>query len=309
MQSTNIPNINTPHNNLFIQVLSRKDKAIAFFTKYLPAQILEIADLSQIELIESKHMSDAGISLYNDVLYRCPLREGQFGYFFAVSEHQSTIDPNMPLRLLDYDIAIIKGHLKQGHSTFPIVVNTVLYTGKKPWNYSAAFDDYYALPNIGSKYLHLAEFRLIQLPSDKQEAIYRDKDLGFCFAAFYSGRTGDAYLEFEKFKEIPAFQNYFNTLSQEERLLLARYIAWCVDKDRYSLEKVVDLLVTNNQEKEALMRSVAQEYIEKGKYEVARAMLLEHMDVDTVQKFTKLNKGIIQNLLNDLKNVKESQTK
>jgi predicted transposase YdaD len=93
MHSKDTPNITTPHNNFFVQVLSRKEKAIAFFQKYLPQSILEIADLKQIDLVESKHMSDAGFSLYNDVLYKCQLGEAQLGYFFALCEHQSTPDP------------------------------------------------------------------------------------------------------------------------------------------------------------------------------------------------------------------------
>jgi hypothetical protein len=87
MKGTKKNNIKTPHNNFFIQVLSRKEKAIAFFAKYLPKLILEIANLKQIELVESKHMSDAGFSLYNDILYRCPLGKDQIGYFFVVCEH------------------------------------------------------------------------------------------------------------------------------------------------------------------------------------------------------------------------------
>jgi hypothetical protein len=79
MDKKTIPTIHTPHNNLFVQVLSRKEKAIAFFKKYLPASILEIADLNQIALAETTHISDSGKSLYNDILYRCPLGNEQVG--------------------------------------------------------------------------------------------------------------------------------------------------------------------------------------------------------------------------------------
>jgi recombination-promoting nuclease RpnB len=312
-------NINTPHNNFFIQVLSIKEKAIAFFAKYLPKLILEIANLNQIEIVESKHMSNAGHSLYNDILYKCPLGKDQVGYFFLMCEHQSTPDPHMPLRLAGYNLATIKDHLKQGHDKFPIVINTVFYTGKRPWKYSTAFSDYYANSSLGSQYLYMAPFTLVKLPTDVREEIYRDKDLGFCFAAFYSGREKDAYLEFEKFKEIPAFQHYLNTLSKEEKVLVARYITWCLDSagnslaTRYNLEKVVDLLITNQKEKEALMRSVAQEYIDKGiqqgiqqgmqqgilvkAEEVAKNMLFKlNLDLDTVQQVTGLTKEYLKRI-------------
>jgi hypothetical protein len=225
---------------------------------------------------------------------------------------QSTPDLHMPLRLAGYNLATIKDHLKQGHDKFPIVVNTVFYTGKRTWKYSTAFSDYYPNPGLGSQYLYMAPFTLVKLPTDVREEIYRDKDLGFCFAAFYSGRAKDAYLEFEKFKEIPAFQNYLNTLSKEEKVLVARYITWCLDRashslaTRYSLEKVVDLLITNQKEKEALMRSVAQEYIDKGMQqgilvkaeEVAKNMIFKlHLDLDTVQQATGLTKEYLQKII------------
>lgn len=63
----------TPHNGFFYQVMSRKDKAWAFFERYRSKPILDIADLTQLELVESKHITDAGLSLYNDILYRCSL--------------------------------------------------------------------------------------------------------------------------------------------------------------------------------------------------------------------------------------------
>jgi len=310
MHTTDILNINTPHNNLFVQVLSRKEKAIAFFAKYLPKSILEVANLNQIELVESRHMSDAGLSLYNDILYRCPLGKEQVGYFFAMCEHQSKPDPHMPLRLAEYNLATIRGHLKQGHTKFPVIVNTVLYTGKRPWKYSIAFSDYYASPSLGAQYLYMAPFSLVQLPTPNKEGeeIYIDKDLGFCFAAFYCGRTSDAYLEFERFKQIPAFKNYFNNLSVEERELIGRYIGLCVDRSRYSLEKIVNLIIINEQEKEELMRSVAQEYIKQGIEQgmqlgiqtkaqaIAKNMLKKGYAIKDIQEITSLSREAIEKL-------------
>lgn len=77
-------------------------------------------------LVESQHMSIGGFSLYNDILYKCPLYNGQTGYFFAVCEHQSTPDKQMPLRLAKYALAVISSHLKQKHETFPIVVHILV---------------------------------------------------------------------------------------------------------------------------------------------------------------------------------------
>lgn len=85
MRTMNIQN--TPHNDFFYQVMRRKEKARAFFERYLPPAIRAKADLSQLTISESKHLADEGVSIYNDVLYRCPLAQEQMGYIFAMCEH------------------------------------------------------------------------------------------------------------------------------------------------------------------------------------------------------------------------------
>jgi predicted transposase YdaD len=264
MNDTKTPISTTPHNDLFIQVLTRKDKAIAFFKRYLPKHILEIADLDQLELVESKHISNVGVSLYNDILYRCPVGKDQIAYFYTMCEQQSNLYAHMPLRLLKYDTVTIEDHLKQGYTKYPIMINMVVYTGKDPWNYSTAFSDYYADPELGNKHLYMAPFELVLLPEDKQDELYIDSELGFCFAALYCGRTKDAYQTLAEFIEMERFSRYFSTLPADDRVMVARYIGSCVERESYSLEKIVNLVVVNQQEKEKFMRSVAQQYIEQG---------------------------------------------
>ena len=75
------------------------------------------------------------------------------------------------------------------------------------------------------------------------------------------------------------------------------------------------MIITNEQEKEVFMRSVAQEYIEQGVQQgvqqgiikkakaVAKTMLLKlHLDIDTVQKATELSKEELQELLKEVNN-------
>jgi predicted transposase YdaD len=300
--------INTPHNNFFIQVLSRKDKGTAFLSKNLPKSMLPIASLKQTEIIESKHMSDTGRSLYNDIIYGCPLDQGKRGYLICPIEHQSTPEKHMPLRLGKYKLAIIDARVKQGSKQAPVVVHIVLYTGARPWNYSTAFTDYYADPSLGSQYFYMAPFILVQLPEgdNKEDPVYLDEDLGFFFAAFYCGRSQDPYAEFEEFKQIPEFRQHFNSLPLSLRRIVGNYLSACINRKSYNLEKIVNLVIINDQEKEEFMQTVAQEYIDqglqKGQQEttqaIARRMFRElHLDMDTIQKATGLTKDELQKML------------
>jgi hypothetical protein len=211
----------------------------------------------------------------------------------------------MPLRLLKYNVAVIEAHLKQKNKTFPIVVNTVLYTGKQPWKHSTTFDDYYTYPELGAQFLHLAPFHLIQLPEDQNDLIYQDQTLGLYFAAFRSCRDNDPYTGFAKFMEHDWFPAYFNHLPFEEKELIARDIGWCVNREQYDLEKVLTLITNNQQETQRIMTSVAQQYVnqgveqgiqlgkQEGKQEgilyIAKNMLRNHVDISFIRDMTGLS--------------------
>jgi predicted transposase YdaD len=318
---TDLLSIKNLHDNLFSRIFTRKEKALAFFKKYLPASLLEIIDLSSIELVDSKHALELGINLYNDLVYKFRLKSKP-GFCIIAFEHQSTIDKNMPFRFLKYNVYIIQKHLDQGHKKIPILKDVLFYTGKRPWKASTKLDDHYDDPIIGSEYLHLKEFTLIQLPVNNDHPDYVDKDLGYCLAAFKCGREkGKSYEEFKKFKQAPIFRDYFYKLPKSERMLAGIYIGIFASGSMEELEKIVNLVITSEQEKKEFMQTIAQQYqkegmvkgmekgmvkgMEKGIRQVAKSMLSEfHLDADFVQKVTKLNKETIQNLLKD-KDVKK----
>ena len=136
-----------------------------------------------------------GVKLYNDIVYSLTLDQGQKVYILLMCEHQSKPHPQMPFRLLRYNVATIADHLEQNNAHIPIIVNIVFYHGKEPWNYSTALADYYKDRELGVRYLDMAPFILVQLPASREDEVYRDKDLGFCFAAFRCTSSPDPYSE------------------------------------------------------------------------------------------------------------------
>ena len=292
----------TPHNNFFYQVMSRKEQALAFFGRYLPEKILSSIDLARITLSESKHMSDSGISLYNDVLYQCTFASGQPGYLFAVCEHQSTPEAQMPLRLLEYNAYIIRQHIKQKHSKFPVIVNMVLYHGSKPWHYSTAFSDYYDQPTLGKAFLDMAPFTLINIPQMDRSVIQQDPELGFCFEAFRCTSQPDPYEAFHSTMKSPIFREHFDALPQDIRYLVGAYLGHCIDRTKHSLQDLANLVSRDPQKSEEIMTSIAQaigrEYEQKGRQEgmytksleIARNLLSKsHLDLAAVQEATGLS--------------------
>ena len=64
--------------------------------------------------------------------------------------------------------------------------------------------------------------------------------------------------------DIPVFKEYFQNLSEEDRYLMVNYLGKCITRKGHNLEKLVTLTTNNTKEKEEMMESIAQEYIDRG---------------------------------------------
>ena len=67
--------------------------------------------------------------------------------------------------------------------------------------------------------------------------------------------------------DIPVFKEYFQNLAADDRYLMVSYLGACITRKGHSLEKLVTLTSNNTKEKEKMMESIAQEYIDRGKQE------------------------------------------
>ena len=63
---------------------------------------------------------------------------------------------------------------------------------------------------------------------------------------------------------IPVFKEYFKNLAADDRYLMVSYLGKCIRRKGHSLEKLVTLTTNNTKEKEEMMESIAQEYIDRG---------------------------------------------
>ena len=305
LQWTNMHLTTTPHNDFFAQVMRRKDIAKPFFQRFLPDDIRPVANLSQMTLVEGKHISDQGVTLYNDLLYKCPLAGKQMAYFFLMAEHQRNPYPHMPLRLMGYDLGAKEECAREGQQYLPIIVHFVLYNGTRPWPYSTAFTDYYADAELGAKYLYMAPFILIDMPTMLASEIQKDTSLGFCFAAFKATTTPDPYQSFADLMQMASFEQHIRGLPRDLKDLVARYLGHFVDKGRHSLAEVVQLVSTNPEEEQRIMTSIAQDYQQKGMQQgmqqerlgIAKNLLYQlHLGVEAVQRATGLSRQEIEKL-------------
>lgn len=116
--------INNIHDKIFKDLLNNKDEMIYFLGKYLNLKL----EKENIEKYNPTYITRKYISKQSDVVYK----KKDENIFFLV-EHQSTIDNNMLIRLMEYGLELIRGATEYNAKKFPKVIPIVLYTGEKKW--------------------------------------------------------------------------------------------------------------------------------------------------------------------------------
>lgn len=159
-----------PHDRLFRRSMQEKAIAIDLLRSTLPAELLAQMDLSTLILANGDFVTKELKRFQNDCIYRCKIHNSD-GYVVLAAEHQSRDEKLMAFRLLEYRVAIMRGHLSQGHDKLPIVVSLVLYHGKQsPYPHSVQLWDCFAEPELAKQW-GMTPFHLIDLTTLTDEEI------------------------------------------------------------------------------------------------------------------------------------------
>jgi len=140
-QSKKTSFIHQPHDKLVKRLLSNPGAAKDILSLYLPKEVLDIADLNQIEMQKDSFIDDEHRAYAVDILYKTKFQNEE-GYIWVLLEHQRKSDRWMPVRIFKY-IAIIWDHLRKANQSdsIPLVYPLVVYNGDKPYNHSLILSD------------------------------------------------------------------------------------------------------------------------------------------------------------------------
>ena len=93
-----------PHDGLFKTFLTHTDTARDFLALHLPAELLQLCDLTTLQLESGSFIEENLRTYFADVLYSLDATGGE-GYIYTLIEHQSSPDRHMAFRLMRYSIA------------------------------------------------------------------------------------------------------------------------------------------------------------------------------------------------------------
>ena len=155
----------TPHDLMFRDIMI--DVAIAkdFLNNYLPAEIRQQIDLSQLTIakdtnINKEHQKEQRL----DVLYQVKINN-QKAYLYLLFEHKNYNDPRIILQLLQYMIDTWYLELDQGTKALPVILPLVIYHGRAKWNTGLKLSDMLvSIPPELKKYIPDYQYVLKDLP-------------------------------------------------------------------------------------------------------------------------------------------------
>lgn len=122
--------IHHPHDGFFRVAMSDLSVAKDLLKAHLPEKLVQQIDWNTLQITNKSYVDQKLRQVMSDMVYRCTL-QGREAYIFLLIEHQSTPDPLMPFRVLEYDVRICRECIDQGYKQLPLIANLVLYSGKK----------------------------------------------------------------------------------------------------------------------------------------------------------------------------------
>ncbi len=293
--------VNKPHDKIFKLILAEKKQAIELINKVL--NLSPKLTENEIERYSTEHIDYLLRESASDFVYKMK----QMDVFFLL-EHQSTIDYNMPKRILEYEVEIIKEAVKGKRLTkknhkLPMVIPIVIYTGSRRWNVEKYIQDCQVILK-GAEKVKLGEYYVIDVNDYSNEELENDE-------LFLS-----KVLLLEKLKREEEIIQVLDRIIHTEKdsknqQILKRVIAFIlkgkisdknIEKLMKKLEKeepdmVIEVLQKENERQRKIgIREGVKQGIKQATLKIAKKMLQSGIKLEEIEKVTGLTKEEIKKL-------------
>jgi predicted transposase YdaD len=259
----------TPHDALFKRTFSDPEHVRQELRAILPRALLAALDLATLRPCPGSFVDQALAGSHSDLLFSVELA-GKPAFLYLLCEHQSTVDPLMPLRLLGYVVRILQQHVEQtkGALPLPAVLPLVLHHSETGWTAAtrleALFDP--ALLEVEGlrDWLPRFGFLLDDLSHLSDEALW-DRAMGLVPSltlwALRDGRDPKRLLA-----SLRRWARLIGELSRapsgrDALFALLRYLSVVSDLPAEVLEQAVEQATSSS---EGLMATVAEQWVARG---------------------------------------------
>jgi len=292
------------HDRLIKNILQDKKEATQFINQFVEPR----EKVKEEELIRytNSYVTKKYKSKEADLVYKLKNQD----VFFLI-EHQSSIDNNMPYRMLNYCLDIMQEwsrNKKVGKNTsYPIVVPIVIYTGNQKWKMPKNFREKRIGDYVFERYKIDLEYNFIDINKIPRQILLQKDSMFSCIMFLEKAERTKELVENleimiqstqnEKIlKELVNIISYLleNVLEEEiQQKLLAKIERKVGEKDMDRLEYLIQKL------KEERRRDI-QQGKETSRKIIAKNMLNKQLDEKIILETTEIKKEELEKIKEEL---------
>ena len=248
------------HDRFFRESFSRPEIVRSYLEEYLPAELNGLLNLDELILQDSSFIDETMQKHQTDLLYAVRLTTGEKAFVYFLFEHKSYPDPLVGLQLLRYMVRFWERQTKEGSALSPIIP-LVIYHGEKAWRTPTEFLDLLDAPEALRPFLPDFRYHLTDFSWLSDETIRGTVWLRVTTAVLRAVRNPHLGDELEDLIAL-----MFELDQQQTGLEYIRTILYYLSKatDRVDREDLKKALLSQGEQGENVMATIAQEYIQEG---------------------------------------------
>lgn len=291
--------LNQRHDRTFKEVLKHKKEMSKFLKNFIGLEV----DINKLQIYNNEFINNKYEKRISDIIYKEKDKE-----IYYLIEHQSKVDINMPNRILEYCMELMREVKKNSREgTNPLIVPIVIYTGANEWTVSENFSDTQKVEKKYKKYAINLKYKLIDINKySKEELTNKNTKI-------------TSMMLLEKCKDDEETRNLIMQLwgdaDKERREWLANLVKFVFsqmskdevilklmnEKERTSMEDWIERMKENRRKEDIKLRKKA---IKEGRAEaialIIKNMLKENQDENTIIKFTNAKREDIEEVRKEL---------
>jgi len=299
---------NIKHDESFKSVLATGEAVAHFLTKYIAQEWASYVSANKLVRVDTSFITGEFRHIDSDLIYKSQIGNSDV-YFYILIELQSTVDFNMPFRLLKYMVALLDDIFKNEDEAarerkdyrVPAIVPIVLYNGYDNWTAVSSFREYTMNYKLFGDNIINFEYLLFDLKRTDESAILPITNVLDAFLSLDK-------LRLEKKLSPEEFVNWWikqmPQLSDDDENTLFNWIIHVVYKSKLSPEKIETIkkslkkgdIVTmkhglaawRDELIEETTVTVAREAAHTEDVKIARKLKDEGMDLSTIARVTDL---------------------
>ena len=133
LKNENQNKITQKHDKSFKKALEAPEEMSNFLNNFLNIKV----NSKELKRYATEHITEQYETRLSDIVYK---KEGKEIYY--IIEHQSTVDLNMPYRMLRYCMELMRKTIEDSkQKIYPTIVPVVIYTGERKWTVVRNFAD------------------------------------------------------------------------------------------------------------------------------------------------------------------------